>query len=241
VTDSGVTRLDYTALDDGFELSALTYPIVRMRLAEEIHRRAYHDSGVEVVLGDPAPELDRTYRLVTPYCLRGNSVIAELSWQVDQRRLSGPVGEFRSWGDFCRFAFATLGASSWYTRRHLGCFHRRGKAMHDRMFSVMAQLVASGPSTHEITAWTFRPDRAEDEPFTRLITAAGAEIPRDKPSRYLSVSCCGEPLVALRSDGWAVTSHGSLSLDELWRQGASIEQLAAEILRTGRRVPELGH
>jgi hypothetical protein len=234
VTDFDVTPPDYAALDNRFELSALTYPIVRMRLAEEIHRRAYHDSGVEVVLGDPAPELDRTYTLATPYCLRGNSVIAELSWRVDQRRLASPVGEFRSWGDFCRFAFAALGASSWHTRRHLGCFHRRGKAMYDRVFSVMTHLVMSGPSRREFMAWTLRPDRVEDEPFTRLITAAGAEIPRDQPSRYLSVSCYGEPLVALRSDGWAVTSHGSLSLDELWRQGSGVERLAAEILRTAR-------
>ena len=234
MTLASKTHPDYAAVDGSFELSARTYPIARLRLAEEIHRRAYHDSGVEVVLGDPYPELERTYALATPYCLRGRSVIAELSWHVDQNRLASPAGEFRSWGDFCLHAFAALGASGWHTRGHLGCFHRRGKAMHDRMFSVMARLVASGQAQHRPKSWTLRPDRAEDEQFIRLITAAGAEVPRDKPSRYQLVSCCGEPLVALRSDGWAVTPRGSLGVDALWWRGADVGELAAEIRRAAR-------
>jgi hypothetical protein len=220
----------------GLKLTAQTYPIARLRLAEEIHRRAYHDIGIEVCPGAPAAELERTYTLATPYCKKGRSVLTQLSWHVDRTRLAGEDGSFGSWQEFCEHAFVALGASQWRTREHLGCFHRRGKAMYDVAFSVMTRLILAGPADSGATAWALTGSAEWDQPFVRIITKLDGRIKPDRPSRYLAVVCCGEPLAALRSDGWAATSRGSLRVDEMWWRGADAERQADAIRQVAGHV-----
>jgi len=211
-----------------FTLNAQTYPLIRMLLAEEIHRRAYHDAGVEVSPGGLGPEAGRTYILATPHCLQGRRVLARLSWPLDQVRLARGDGVFASWPEFCEHAFTQLDAANWRTRRHLGCFHRRGKARYDLTFSVARHLVTGHGATEQTRMWAWH-GAAGEQHFTELIARSGMDAPCDRPSRHLLVECCGKPLAALRSDGWVSTPHGVLEIDELWWRGVPPARLAAEI------------
>jgi hypothetical protein len=219
-------------LNGGFDLTTETYPVIRLRLAGELHRRAYHDAGVEVSPGQAGLEIDRTYIVATPHCRHGYSILAQLCWEADRERLAAHGRHHTSWAEFTRSAFTALGVADWRTRRHLGCFHRRGKARYDLVFAVLIQLAAGGP-----TAWAaLDAGEARDQRFQDLVTGAGSMVPEGRPARYLAVTCCGQPLAAMRSDGWTVTPRGVVPLNELWWRGEGEAELAVAIRWTAQHT-----
>ncbi|HEU4426320.1 MAG TPA: hypothetical protein VFR67_27590 [Pilimelia sp.] len=216
--------------DGGFWLSRDAFPAIRIRLVEEIHRRAYHDSGVEVLPTAHPDRHDQPYAARTPHCRQGDRQLALLSWT--HGAWPGPARDtfFASWSDLVGSAFAALRVDAWRTRRHRDCFHRRGKARYDLVFAVAARLVGSAPVECGAQFWALdgRTDtgRGQARPFLDLAMRCHARIPGDRPPRHLAVICCGDPLALLRSDGYAMTTSGDLTLDGLWWQGRDLNALA---------------
>jgi hypothetical protein len=215
----------------GFRLSRDAFPAIRIRLVEEIHRRAYHDSGVEVLPGAHTDRLDQPYAARTPHCRQGDRQLALLSWTHGE--WPGPARDtfFPSWSDLVGSAFAALRVDAWRTRRHRDCFHRRGKARYDLVFAVAARLVGSAPVECGARFWALdgRADNGPAGPFLDLAARFHDRVPGDRPPRHLAVTCCGDPLALLRSDGYAMTTSGDLALDGLWWQGRDLNALADRV------------
>jgi hypothetical protein len=208
-----------------------SFPWVRWRLVADLHARAYHDAGVEVTpgpVGVGGDELAARYVIATPYCRQGNRILGALSWGGPW--MAWAVAEpAPSWPEFRRRAFESLGVDTWATRRHLGCFHRRGKARHDLVFEVAVALRAAALDFASGALWALDRAGGHDDRFLALVEAAGATVPPDRPARYLAVECCGRPLTALRSDGLAVTSGGTVDIAALWWRGDGPTQLARAV------------
>lgn len=199
----------------------------RCRLAEEIHRRAYHDAGVEVSPGPPGDGVPGPYRIGTPHCKHGDRTLGEL--RLGPAADPDPAAGSARWAA----AFARLGVADWRSREHLGCFHRRGKARHDLVFAVAARLVEGAPAG-AARMWALHPATEPDGLYLALVAGAGGEVPAGRAARHLAVRCCGRPLAVLRSDGWAATGGGALALDDLWWAGLDRVELAHAVRQAAR-------
>ncbi|MGW0358943.1 hypothetical protein ACWDXV_32555 [Nocardia nova] len=220
---NGSSQLQFTFDEANFEL-------VRNRLIDEIHRRAYHEVGVEVHPLWNVEAAAPTYVVWTPHCLQGSVILGDLDW--DSPWFDGLRNRsFHSWHQFRCEAFESAGVTSWRSRRHLGCFHRRGKARYDLVFRIavaVAALAEGGPSSahlHMITA------NAGQVVFDRLVRKLDGSLDHGKPGRHLGVSCCGDPLVLFRTDGPVVTPAEKLDVAELWWNGHGIGDIAELLWR----------
>jgi hypothetical protein len=176
-----------------------------LRLATEIHRRAYHDAGVEVHPGHDGS----TFRMSTPHCLQGDRVF---------------TGEFSGSGDdwelLVRQAFDQLAVPDMRSQYHKGCFHRRGKARYDLVFAVCAELV-------ERHGWRLLDASPQSMPEALpFFEALGDGHLNGKPPRHLALTRHAAPVVVARSDGAALAGGRHVSLDRLWWRGHSVGPMA---------------
>jgi hypothetical protein len=178
--------------------------IFHLRLAVHLHRRFYHDIGLEV---DPG-----TLAIRTPYCLQGNRYLGDLR----SARPSTAAGKGEQ--DMLS-VFRSLDTESWIVNRHLGCFHRRSRACYDLVFEISSILATELLPTADVSLVS----AARSETGTVLLAG-----PDDKPSRVIQVRA-GSGCIALRSDGIVVTSAGQLDARAAWRRGAESRQIADEI------------
>jgi len=223
-----------TIYDDnaGIRLSEEAFPQIRARLIEEIHRRAYHDTGVEVLPDGYGDDGTRPYVARTPHCRQGDRRLALLCWV--RGTWPGPARNtsFGTWCQLVADAFRVLAVDTWRTRQHRDCFHRRAKARYDLVFSVAVRLVAGAPSggarfwAVDGRSWD---DGGPSRSFRALAARYQESIPVDRPPRHLAVACCDEPIALLRTDGHAITRSGALALDRLWWQGNDLDLLAHEV------------
>jgi hypothetical protein len=126
-----------------------------------------------------------------------------------------------------------LGLESSVVSGHVGCWHRRGKAALPIVFRVALLLRTAGeigPTEMHDGMYTY------PGPEECLGRAAGilpslkdnGELDGTTP-RGLVVRREEEPWIAIRSDGWVLTRHGSVHIRERWQKGVDEVTIANEI------------
>ncbi|MDX3078385.1 hypothetical protein [Streptomyces sp. MI02-7b] len=205
-------------------------PWLRWRLADDIHRRLYHDIGAEVSPGVADGPGD--YPIGTPHCRQGDRPLGVLE-PMDQW-LDGVTPPLGGWSEFRRWSFDRLEVASWPTRRHLGCFHRRGKARYDLMFQLCVALQAGSPASPAGPIWAVDGSGRAATDMITMLDGLDVVVPADVPARFLAVRCCGRPLAALRTDGPVYTHHGGVEAGELFVAGAGVDDLAVAVRRLAR-------
>lgn len=200
-------------------------PWVRRRLALELHARWYHDSGVEV--HPSGLGVDRSgYTVRTPHCLQGDRNLGTLD-EVESTLNQAADGW--GWERFRTEFIASVNASSWATRRHLGCFHRRGLARFDLSFALateIAHLTASATTRiHTLDGSSRLP-----EAMAGWWAHSGWSLPTGKAPRVLTVVHNGEVVAALRTDGMLASQSGNVNVAEEWRAGHSLTTLAKRVV-----------
>lgn len=209
-----------------------SYPAIRRRLVRELHRRAYHDAGVEIHPCGRDDEPSSAYRIGTPHCQQGDRELGALQWG-DELSLALSARAFGSWDELRREAFDRLAVARWRTQYHKGCFHRRGKARYDLIFAVACELAAAAPARAAAHLSVLDDDADSHRAAREIVTAFGEPPLPGKPPRHLVVTCCDATVAVLRGDGWAATATGALALDDLWWRGFQPAGLATAL---GRRT-----
>jgi hypothetical protein len=131
-----------------------------------------------------------------------------------------------------------LGAESWRTQYHKGCFHRRGKARHDIVFEVAVTLRGLAPSLDDGDLSALGCDEGDSDGFVELLDAVADGLPPGRPARHLAVRCCGRPVAVLRSDGHTATRGGAVDLAALWWRGHGISALARAVAASAEHAHE---
>ncbi|MEW2167467.1 hypothetical protein AB0912_31360 [Streptomyces sp. NPDC007084] len=215
------TWLHRTVDDRGRLLSEeAAIPWIERRLVLDIHARYYHDIGVEA--HPPAlDQLDGPHVLRTPHCRQGERRLG----------LTGDVREWvhdtkgRTWEEFRSEALRRLNAVVWPTRRHLGCFHRRGKARFDLAFSLVAEMASLAPDgTAGVHVLTRRPQLPES--LTWWWADHGWEVSATKAPRILVATHSRRVVGAVRTDGTLAGPKGPVDVAQAWRLGTSLATLA---------------
>lgn len=195
-------------------------PWIERRLVLDIHARYYHDIGVE----SHPPGLDQRdgpHVLRTPHCRQGDR---QLGSTGDVRDWAHDM-EGRSWEEFRSEVLRRLEVATWPTRRHLGCFHRRGKARFDLAFSLVTEMASLAPDvTSNVRTVTHRPQLPES--LTWWWTEHGWGVPEDSAPRILVATHSHRVVGAVRTDGVLVGPSGPVDVAQAWRLGASLASVA---------------
>jgi hypothetical protein len=174
------------------------------QLGVHLHRRLYHDIGLEI---DPG-----TLAIRTPYCDLGNRYLGNLRAVQPGRVMPSGAPDMSA-------AFEQLNTESWLVRRHLGCFHRRAKACYDLIFEIATALAVEllpGARVALVNSAYLGPGRPQ------LCGPVG------KPHRIIKVTT-DSASVACRSDGLIVGASGYLDARAVWRRGSEPRQIAETI------------
>jgi hypothetical protein len=142
-------------------------------------------------------------------------------------------GIWPNWQDYARAAIATLGLESSVVPGHEGCWHRRGKAALPIVFRVALLLRTAGeigPTEMHGGMYTYPgPEEYLGRPAGILPSLKdNGELDGTTP-RGLVVRREEEPWIAIRSDGWVLTRHGSVHIREMWQKGVDEVTIAKEI------------
>ncbi|MFB6718612.1 hypothetical protein ACFCV3_00540 [Kribbella sp. NPDC056345] len=196
---------------------------VLRRLACDLHRRFYHDIGME------AHSLPgEVLALRTPYCQQGDRDLGVLEIPAG---VDGPVAQ--CWTDFLRHQCTVLETTAWLTRRHLGCFHRRGKARFDLAYAIAVELLhlraAESGTIQMVSSAAQLP--AE---LTWWWDEQGWGLAADKPSRFIAVSDSIQIFGLLGTDGVVAGTEGPIDVAAGWQSGASLAGLARALIGAGQ-------
>ncbi len=233
---------------------------IRWRLIDELLQRHYVDIGLEPGFGLLGSELYNV-ALWSPTCRRAPRYFGRLcgvdvhpeddsdlvtSWGVTGLRWANTGnadilygGSWATWSDYLHDAIACLGLADAGVTGHENCFHRRGKAMTPLVFRVALLLRTDGgraliDGDDRMLTLTTPNDGAarQDSPAAELIGACGGVVPSGPP-RFLAVGLPDDRWAALRTDGWAATPAGPVDIGDLWRAGATPEQIARALIDPG--------
>jgi hypothetical protein len=227
---------------------------VRWRLIDELLRRYYQDIGLEIGFGQLGVELYND-PIWSPNCKRAPRYFGRLcahhvhssmtdKWDELRPSYGGGTQDFLlegvwpTWTEYLQTAIQVLGLASSGVPGHEGCWHRRAKAVFPLVFRVALLLRTAGevgPVDLHDGMYTYPGAAQEVDGLEGVLTLLEQqkELTGATP-RGLVVRRNEEPWIAIRSDGFVLTRHGTANIREMWQQGEDEWSIA-------RRIQTLAH